>query len=87
MGTIIPIIAPFWADLAFEKNDGGLYARVTRHDDVGVIIDDYADFVYNVNPSFTNFNAKLAIIITWFIPVFLSDRAVDIVSGFYFNWY
>ena len=58
--SLVPIIAPFWADLLFTE-DSLVYGRL-------VSALENVNIVQEVNPGFLDFESSVGIVITWFRP-------------------
>lgn len=68
----VPIIAPLWADFNFTDS-GAVYSRVTSDSDT---LDQVVEMITNLNPSLSDYQPSLAVVVTWFEP-----RLHEFVSG------
>ena len=57
-----PSIAPLWADFLFQSS-GSVYVRETNDRDT---LDQAADMLINLNSKLSDYQPRLALVITWF---------------------
>lgn len=74
MTSLIPFIAPFWADFNF-RDSGTIFYRVTSD---SIMLDMVAEAIASENSLYEAFRPTMAVFVTWFQSKLLtSDKVVS----------
>ena len=62
--TVVPVIAPLWADYDFRVT-GAVYSRVTNDSDT---LNQVVEILADMNSALSDYQPSLAVVATWFEP-------------------
>ena len=73
MDSTVPLVAALFADFDL-RDSGSVYYRVSQDN---YILDEVAERIVSLNPSFNGFHPTLSVIATWTQAVLFSDAFLD----------